>query len=610
MDKIRQQGFTDWIGRWALYSPDRVMLELDGSDRRWTYARADNLVGRLAGWLSVRGVVAGRRVAVLSQNEPEYIFLFFALQRIGAILVPMNFRLAAPEIRYVLDDASPSLLIYQKSYAEVVGTAGLPSGCTLVTFESMVESLYADELPRPETVAGIATGMPKLNVDHQNADELPRPETVAGIATGTSVQKPPDVTGLAESGKVSDDIHGADVVGTNTAGRQPATSETAFDVTHLNPEHGFDLDASMQEVCMILYTSGTTGRPKGAMITNAMLFWNSVNTGLRLNLTQNDTTLVFAPFFHTGGWNVLTTPFIHRGARLIMLRKFDSDRVLQVCDQQGVTILFGVPTMMDIMYRSQAFAGARLAELRYAIVGGEPMPLPLIETWQQKGVPIRQGYGLTEFGPNVFSLNEEDAIRKIGSIGFPNFYIEARVLDDDGRELGAGEQGELVLRGPVCMKGYWNNPQATAATIRDGWLYTGDIVRRDSEGYYYVVDRKKDMYISGAENVYPAEVEHVLRTHHAVREAAVIGIPDPKWGESGLAFVVLSEGYAGVNPGDAARTVTSDNQITSNEIIEHCTGRLAKYKIPSHVRFIEALPKSDSGKILKRQLRELLPDDA
>jgi fatty-acyl-CoA synthase len=533
MDNMGHNGSVDWIGRWALYSPDRVMLELDETDRRWTYSQADRLTGRLVGWLSDKGVVRGDRVAVLSQNEPEYVFLFFALQRIGAILVPMNFRLTGPEIRYLLDDSAPVLLINQQHYSAVLGTAGIPSGCTTVTFESLLGELYTP-------------------------------------SAGTSVPKPPDVSG---------------------------------------PQ------ASLQDVCMILYTSGTTGRAKGAMITNGMLFWNSVNTGLRLNLTQNDTTLVFAPFFHTGGWNVLTTPFIHRGARLIMLRKFDPDRVLKVSEQQGVTILFGVPTMMDMMVRAEGFAGAKLTKLRYAIVGGEPMPLPLIETWQHKGVPIRQGYGLTEFGPNVFSLNEEDAIRKIGSIGFPNFYIEARVVDDVGNEVGDGAQGELVLRGPVCMKGYWNNAQATAATIRDGWLHTGDIVMRDAQGYYYVVDRKKDMYISGAENVYPAEVEHVLRTHPAVREVAVIGVPDPKWGESGMAFVVLADGYVA---GDGAITADSNpagsgvggHPVTPLEIIEHCTDSLAKYKIPRYVRYIDALPKSDSGKVLKRQLRDELPTEA
>ncbi len=261
------------------------------------------------------------------------------------------------------------------------------------------------------------------------------------------------------------------------------SSETVEEMEHNN---GFE-DAGM-----ICTTSGTTGRPKGAVITNKMLFWNSVNTGLRLNLTQNDVSITCAPVFHTGGWNVLTTPLLHRGAKILLMNKFDADSILKLCDEEEISILFGVPTMMDMMYRSEVFKSSSLKTVRYAIVGGEPMPLNLIDAWQDKGIPVRQGYGLTEFGPNVFSLNQEDSKRKIGSIGFPNFYISTRVVDDKGMDVAQGELGELILKGPVCMDGYWNNPKATAETIVDGWMHTGDIVRVDEEGYFYVVDRKKD----------------------------------------------------------------------------------------------------------------------
>lgn len=499
---------TDWVGRWARYSPDRIMLEDEGG-RCWTYAQSDQMVNRLGNLLLERyGICRGDRIAILSQNEPEYVFLFFAVQKIGAILVPLNFRLTPRELGYVLSDADPQLFLYQQEYVAVV----------------------------------------------EQID-----------ATGTTSRQCWD----GPEGFLS---------------QMADLPQRCVRSTHPAAEGSFD------DTCMILYTSGTTGRAKGAMITNAMLYWNSVNTGLRLNLTQDDVTLVFAPFFHTGGWNVLTTPFIHRGARLVMMRRFDPEQVLQRCAAHGVTILFGVPTMLDMMYRSPEFAKADLRSLRYMIVGGEPMPIPLIEVWQDKGIPIRQGYGLTEFGPNVFSLNQEDAIRKKGSIGFPNFYIDARVVNEAGDDVGDNAHGELILRGPVCMKGYWNNAEATAATIRQGWLHTGDIVRRDAQGYFYVVDRKKDMYISGAENVYPAEIEHFLRTHPAVREVAVIGVPDAKWGEAGMAFIVLHDGVA----------------TTSEQIITYCGGQLARFKIPRHVRFIEALPKSDSGKILKRRLHELV----
>lgn len=347
-----------------------------------------------------------------------------------------------------------------------------------------------------------------------------------------------------------------------------------------------DFISGADDPCMILYTSGTTGAPKGALITPKMMHWNSLNTTLRLNLQQNDVFVNFLPFFHTGGWNVLLTPFVHHGATTVLTKKFDADKVLSLCESNGATVIFGVPTTMEMMARSPNFVKANLSRVRYAIVGGEPMPIELIHTWQKKGVPIRQGFGLTEFGPNVFSLNEDDATRKIGSIGFPNFYVEARVVNEENCEAPIGTVGELILRGPVCTPGYWRNSAATTEAIRDGWFYTGDLVRIDDEGYYYVAGRKKDMFISGGENVYPVDVEHVLTQHPAVREAAVVGVPDPDWGEIGRAYVVLE----------------GSEQIRASDLIAFCAHKLAKFKIPKEVRFMESLPKGDSGKILKRQL--------
>lgn len=347
------------------------------------------------------------------------------------------------------------------------------------------------------------------------------------------------------------------------------------------------VDLLAEDPCMILYTSGTTGAPKGALITPKMLHWNSLNTTLRLSISQSDVFVSFLPFFHTGGWNVLLTPFVHRGATVILTKKFDADKILSLCESEKATILFGVPTTMERMSRSPRFNQADISRIRYAIVGGEPMSLELIRTWQKKGVPIRQGFGLTEFGPNVFSLNEEDAIRKIGSIGFPNFYVETRVVDSNGRDVSAGEIGELLLRGPVCTPGYWRNPEATAAAIVDEWFHTGDLVSFDTEGYFFVAGRIKDMFISGGENVYPAEVESILSQHPAIREVAVVGIADSKWGEVGRAYVSL----------------VANQTVSTAEILKFCEGKLAKFKIPKDVQFLEDLPKGDSGKILKRELR-------
>lgn len=490
----------DWLKRWNLYSPQKIAIKDGETGQEYSYSKLYEMANRGALVLSEKfNIKKGDRVAILATNELEYVFLFFAMQRLGAILVPVNFRLTSREIAHIVGDSQPQLLLYQEAFSSVV-------------------------------------------------DSLPEQGYKKALFQGSSsfVQFMNEVT----------------------------YKEVPF-------------APSEEDAVMILYTSGTTGSPKGAIISHRMIFWNSINTGLRLNLSQNDCTVIFLPFFHTGGWNVLTTPFIHRGAKVVFLKKFDADPILDLSAKEQATILFGVPTTMEIMSRSPLFNDLDLSKIRYAIVGGEPMPLELIKVWHKKGIPIRQGYGLTEFGPGVFSLNEEDALRKIGSIGFPNFYCDAKIVDNDGQELGADDIGELVLRGPICMSGYWRNEKATQDTIKDGWLHTGDLAQRDSEGYYYIVGRKKDMFISGGENVYPTELEQVIRSYPGVIEVAVVGVPDEKWGEVGKAFVV-----------------SESSKTTSEDLHQHCLQNLAKFKIPKYFVFMDALPKGDSGKILKRKLLE------
>lgn len=343
---------------------------------------------------------------------------------------------------------------------------------------------------------------------------------------------------------------------------------------------------NQEDPVMILYTAGTTGLSKGAIINHRMLQWNSINTALRLDLTSQDHTQSFAPFFHTGGWNVLFTPFVHHGASHTLLQKFDPELILDLMEKEKTTILFGVPTMLQMMSDSQKFKTADLSSVRYAIVGGAPMPIPLINTWHEKGIFIRQGYGLTEVGPNVFSLHQDDAIRKKGSIGFPNFYFDVKVVDDSKRELGTNEVGELWLKSPVVTPGYWRKPEETAKSITDGWFHTGDMVRKDDEGYFYVVDRKKNMFISGGENVYPAEVERFLLTNPAIKEAAIIGVQDEKWGEVGSAFITLNE----------------NEKFAEADAAKYCAGNLAKYKIPKYFSVVTEIPKNEAGKTDRKKL--------
>lgn len=353
-------------------------------------------------------------------------------------------------------------------------------------------------------------------------------------------------------------------------------------------------DISENDTVMLLYTAGTTGISKGVIITHKMLFWNAVNTGLRLDINSQDHTQSYAPFFHTGGWNVLFTPFLFHGASHTILRKFDAPLILDLMEKEKTTLLFGVPTMLQMMAECEHFEKADLSSLRYAIVGGAAMPIPLIETWHAKGVYIRQGFGLTEVGPNCFSLHQDDAIRKIGSIGYPNFYIDVKVIREDGTEAVQGEPGELWLKSPVVTPGYWKKPAETSEAITDGWFHTGDIVRQDEEGYFYVVDRKKNMYISGGENVYPAETEKLLYTLEDIKEVAVIGVPDERWGETGKIYAVVNEG----------------SMLTPADLIQFCKGKLAGYKIPKHAEIIAEIPKTDAGKINKRELlkRHLQPN--
>lgn len=339
----------------------------------------------------------------------------------------------------------------------------------------------------------------------------------------------------------------------------------------------------------ILYTSGTTAFPKGALYTHKMMFWNSLNTELRLNITSDDVSINCAPPFHTGGWNVLLTPFIHHGAKTVIMRNFDEDAILKLMDEEKITLWWAVPTMLKMLTESNLFNEIKMKELRYLVVGGEALPLEVINTWHNKDVPIRQGYGLTEVGPNVTSLNHEDAARKPGSIGTPNFYIDTKIVDEKGEMVNGEGTGEFLLKGPNVTPGYWKNDEATKSTIKDGWFSTGDVVFRDNDGFIYVVDRIKNMYISGGENVYPAEVEHSLRQHPEISDTAIIGVPDEKWGEVGKAFIVRSK----------------DSELTEEDVKKYCLERLAKYKIPKHIEFLDALPTNDAGKIDRKKLKSI-----
>ena len=345
-----------------------------------------------------------------------------------------------------------------------------------------------------------------------------------------------------------------------------------------------------EDTAALIFTGGTTGTPKGAQISHRMIAWNTLNTVIH-DILPGDITVNVFPMFHTGGLLVYTTPLMIVGGTVILVRRFDPELVLSLIEEYKADFFAGVPTMYQMLTQAPNWASVDLSSLRFCTSGGAPLPVSLVQKFgEEKGVRFKQGFGMTEFGPGIFALAPEDAIRKVGSIGRPNFFVDARVVDENNEPLGPGTVGELVLKGPSFCSGYFNLPDAMDEVVdTGGWFHTGDMALYDKDWYFFIVDRKKDMFISGGENVYPAEIEQVLYGHPAVHQCAVIGVPDPRWGEVGKACVVLK-------PGTTA---------AEDDLIVFLRERLAGYKVPKSVTFLDALPISAAGKILKRDLREL-----
>lgn len=494
----------DWISKWAVYSPYKVAVREYESGRTLTYGQLNRLGNRLAHYFFHQlNIGKGDRVAILAENCLEHLILFSAAQKTGCILVPLNFRLAGPEIDYLLDNAQPRLLISELKY------------------EKMLKSTKSFD---------------SIN-HHWTIKEL-----------------------------------------TDYCDPELSSEEDPFFPI---------IPVAEDDPIFILFTSGTTGFPKGALYTHKMMFWNSINTSISLIVNSESRTINCMPFFHTGGWNVLVTPFLHHGGYVCLMKKFEAAAVLSLLQTEKVSVFMGVPTMLKMIAEEAGFEKADFGALHYIIVGGEPMPIPLIEQYHKKGVPIRQGYGMTEVGPNLTSLHQDDAIRKKGSIGRPNFYVSIKIADESGRALPPGRAGELLLEGPMVTPGYWRNAEATQKAFDGSWFHTGDRVLLDEEGYLFVVDRIKNMFISGGENVYPAEVERVIIAHPEVAEVAVIGVPDEKWGEVGKAFVVTK------------------NPVKEDILMDFCRKNLGKFKVPKYLHFLPQLPKNDTGKINKNALREI-----
>ena len=499
----------DWIQRHAERTPDKLALVDAGSGRELSYRELNNRAARLAHFfLAELGLQQGDRLSVLAKNCAEYYEILFACSKSGLILNTLNWRLAEPELTYILSDCQPRLLLYEEEFQK-----------TAASLEK------------------------KVSLEHT-------------LVLGKAQQK-----------------------GQRSYQKAIETSETDPNEA---PELGYD------DTWAIIYTSGTTGRPKGARVSYGNFFYNAIGMGQAIDLTSRDVNLNVLPTFHIGGLGLYACPTFHAGGTVVVMRSFDPERFLQLIEEYQVTVFLLVPSIYLMLEDHPTFEQYDLSTVRSWASGGSSLPAALVKRYAEKGIIIQQGFGMTETGPTVFIITREDAVRKAGSVGKPVLHTEVCIQDRAGQILGPDQVGELCIRGGNVTNGYWNNPDATREAIRDGWLHSGDAARCDREGFYYIVDRWKDMYISGGENVYPAEVESVIYNHPAVAEVAVIGVPHPQWQEVGKAVVVIKQGHS----------------LREEELLDFCRGKIARYKIPKSAVFVDALPRTAAGKVLKRKLQK------
>jgi acyl-CoA synthetase (AMP-forming)/AMP-acid ligase II len=480
-------------------------------DRVVTYADMQEWSAQVAGGLAARGVSAGDVVALLSYNNLEFLATIFAANHLSAIAMPINWRLAAPELRFILEHSSARAL-----------------------------------------VCG-----PEL-VDLANAATADLDSDLARVRIGNDVV-----------------VDWERFVDLRVDGVPPTRAAAAADDLH-----------------RLMYTSGTTGRPKGVMLTHANLAWKNFAHVTEFGFTADDVGLACGPLYHVGALDLVTTTMIAVGATTFVHTTFDAAQVVDEIERSRITTIWAAPAMVRAVLDVPGIESRDLSSVRVIIAGGEKMPIPTIERIRTTfpSAWFADAYGLTETVSGDTFLDRDHTVSKLGSVGRPCQYLELDIWDEHGTSLPPGERGEIVLRGPKVFAGYWRDPDATAAAFRGGWFHTGDIGVLDDDGFLSIVDRLKDMIVSGGENIASSEVERVLYEHPSVVEAAVVGRPDDRWGEVPVAFVVVGE----------AATVTPD------ELLEHCRAQLAKFKTPKDVVFIDALPRNPSGKVLKRDLRDRL----
>lgn len=488
----------DWIENRSRLTPNAEALIDAEHGATWTYSELNERAMTTANWLVERGIRKGDRIALLSPNHISYFDLLFACGKIGAIFVPINWRLSPTEINYIISDCSPKLIGYHSKF----------------------QHLFSD---------GFLFNYTTFIVDSNDF-----------------------------SSQTGREFNGADV----------------DEATPL----------------AIIYTGGTTGAPKGVVLSHQSILYNAINTIISWNLTNEDRTLTYMPLFHTGGLNALSIPILLAGGKVIIASEFDPVRAIDYLNKFQCTIVLLVPTMYHMMIETEEFKNGSFKKIKTFLSGGAPCPLEIYDAFKEKDLLFKEGYGLTEAGPNNFYIASTLAFEKRGSVGKPMLFNTIKLIKADGTEAGTDEVGEIVIKGKHSFTYYWKNEQATMEVFKDGWLYTGDLAKKDADGYFYIVGRKKDMIITGGENVYPLEVEQWIASHPHIDEVAVIGIPDQKWGERIVAFIVTKKG----------------EQPSQEQLKSYCSLKLAKFKIPKEFLYLDELPKTHVGKINKKALKEIV----
>jgi len=498
----------------AALSPDKMAIICEG--RSVTYRELNEGTNRCAHMLLKQGIRKGERVGLVLLNCVEFLEIYFACAKLGAILVPFNWRLAGPELAFQVNDCGTRLLVFHDSF--------------LGSIEPVRRELRVDK----GKFLYLRSGNPELPACPDWAEDY------RGLVTSEPSDEPvPDI-------------------------------RVAFD-----------------DPLSIIYTSGVTGRPKGAVLSHGQTYFKNFQVGIYTGAGPDDVIVAQMPLFHSGGLFIVATPALCGGMTLVMRRGFDPDEFAADIVRYRGTIVFALTTMWRMILETGKLDRIDVSSVRCVVGGGERTPPGLIDELAKRGLYMQQGFGQTE-NSAMMLLPREDIFRKRGSIGRPGFFTDVWIAGPDGKPVPRGEIGEIVAQGPTVMSGYWNMPEATAKTIVDGVLHTGDLGYMDEEGFFYIVDRVKDMYRSGGENVYPAEVEKILITHPKISNAAIIGVPDEKWGETGMAVIVTDKAEA----------------LTKEEIYGHLDGKVAGFKYPRHIAVVDELPMTATMKVRKDELRQ------